>query len=214
PRQRGLALDTLMNRPAWTSELLAGIESGSLRPSDFDPTRRMQLINHPNKALKEQAAKILNTAVSPGRADVITRYQPALKLTGDAEKGHLIYQRVCAACHQRGTEGLAVAPRLETVVDHPVEKILTNILDPNLDIQPGFHAYSATLKNGEQLFGLLAAEAAASLTFKTLDAKTHAVRRDEVANLQSTNLSLMPEGLEAAITVEEMADLIAFLRKK
>lgn len=214
PEQRGLTLGTLMTRPAWTAALLAALESGTLRPADFDPTRRMQLLNHSDKALKEKAAGLFNLAASPGRADLLARYQPAISLTGDAAKGHLIYRRACAACHQRGGEGLAVGPRLETVIDHPAEKILTNILDPNLDIQPGFHAYSATLKNGGQLFGLLAAESAASLTFKTLDAKTHAVRRDEIAGLQSTNLSLMPEGLEAAITVEEMADLIAFLRRK
>src|SRR5690606_19241616 len=105
---------------------------------------------------------------------------------------------------------IAIGPALETVVDHPAEKILTNIVDPNLDIQPGYHAYSATLKNGGQLFGLLAGESAAGLTFKSLDGKSHAVRRDEIANLQSTGLSLMPEGLEASLSVEDMADLIAF----
>ncbi|MEX2577669.1 MAG: PVC-type heme-binding CxxCH protein [Verrucomicrobiales bacterium] len=214
PLQRDLALDTLMSRPAWTESLLGGIEAGILRPADFDATRRMRLLNHPDKATGKKAAEHFDLAASPGRADVVARYQPALDLTGDAAKGHLVYQRACAACHQLGGEGLAIGPGLETVADHPAEKILTNILDPNLDIQPGFHAYNATLENGGQLFGLLAAESASSLTFKTLDGKTQAVRRDEIASLQSTNLSLMPEGLEAAITVDEMADLIAYLRTK
>jgi putative heme-binding domain-containing protein len=144
----------------------------------------------------------------------MARYRPALDQSGDPAKGRQIYRRACASCHQSGNEGLSIGPRLETVVDHPPEKILANILDPNLDIQPGFHAYSATLKTGEQLFGLLADETAAGLTFKTLDAKTRTVRRDEVETLQSMKVSLMPEGLEAAITVEEMADLIAFLKQR
>jgi len=214
PMQRGLSLDALLSRPAWTTALLEAFSAGTLRPAEIDATRRMRLLNHPDKNTKEKATAIFNLAASPGRSEVLARYQPALALSGDPEKGRLVYQKTCAACHQRGTEGLAVGPRLETVADHPAEKILTNIIDPNLDIQPGYHAYSATLKGGGQLFGLLAGESAASLTFKTLDAKTHAVRRDEIASLQSTGISLMPEGLEAAITIEEMADLIAFLRTK
>jgi len=214
PHQRGLALDALMSRPASTTALLAAFPAGTLRPADIDATRRMQLLNHPDKDTKKKAAALFNLATTPGRGEALARYQPALTLQGKAEAGRLVYQKTCAACHPFGTEGLAVGPRLETVADHPAEKILTNIIDPNLDIQPGFHAYTATLKNGGQLFGLLVGESAASLTFKTLDAKTHAVRRDEIASLQSTGVSLMPEGLEASISVGEMADLIAFLKTR
>jgi putative membrane-bound dehydrogenase-like protein len=214
PVQCGLALDGLMTRPAWTGALLDAVPAGTLRLSDIDATRRMQLLGHPDKTLKEKAIALFNSSTSPGRSHILARYHPSLALSGNVEKGRLIYQKACAACHQRGDEGLAIGPDLETVADHPAEKILTNIVDPNLDIQPGYHAYSATLKTGAQLFGLLAGESAAGLTFKTLDGKTHAVRRDEIATLQSTGLSLMPEGLEAAISVGEMADLIAFLKSK
>ena len=214
PHQRGLTLDTLMSRPAWTRALLAALPAGTLRSADIDATRRMQLLANPDKSLNEKAAAQFTSTGSPERADILARYQTALTRDGDVEKGRLVYQKACAACHQRGGEGLAIGPGLETVADHPAEKILTNIIDPNLDIQPGYHAYSATLKSGGQLFGLLAGESAAGLTFKTLDGKTHAVRRDEITSLQSTGLSLMPAGLEAAISVEEMADLIAFLKSK
>lgn len=214
PLQRGLTLDALLARPAWTAALLEAFSAGTLRPADVDATRRMQLLNHPDKKTKTKAAALFDAAASPGRAQVLARYRPALELAGDAAKGQAIYRKACASCHTLAGEGIAIGPALETVVDHPAEKILTNIMDPNLDIQPGYHAYSATLNNGAQLFGLLAGESAASLTFKTLDGQTHAVRRDEIATLRSTGLSLMPEGLDAAISVPEMADLIAFLRQK
>ena len=98
------------------------------------------------------------------------------------------------------------------MAEHPAEKILVNILDPNLDIQPGYHAYNCTLKNGEVLFGLLASENAASITLKLPDATTRALLRSDIAKLQSINRSLMPEGLEAALTSQDVADLIALLR--
>jgi putative heme-binding domain-containing protein len=213
PAQRGTALDTLLGRPAWTRDLLDAMESGPLKPADFDAARRMRLLNHPEKDLKATAAKRFDSASSPARAEVVARYRPALARQGDPAKGHLVYQKACAVCHQRGKEGLAIGPGLETVAAHEPEKILANILDPNLDIQPGFHAYTATLKDGSQLFGLLASESGASLTFKLPDATTRALTRDQIATLQATGVSLMPDGLEAVVTVGEMADLIAWLKQ-
>ena len=40
---------------------------------------------------------------------------------------------------------------------------------------------------------------------------TETVLRRDIAQLSGSGLSLMPEGLESAITVEQIADLIAFL---
>ena len=37
--------------------------------------------------------------------------------------------------------------------------------------------------------------------------------RSEIEELRSTGQSLMPEGLEQTISLQEMADLIAFLRQ-
>jgi putative heme-binding domain-containing protein len=38
------------------------------------------------------------------------------------------------------------------------------------------------------------------------------ILRSEIDELRSTARSLMPEGLEQSITLQEMADLIAYLR--
>lgn len=213
PSQRNQALDALTTRPAWTRALLTAIESKTIRPAEIDPTRRLTLLNHSDKTVKQLAAQVFDTASSATRASIVEKYLPALKLPADAKRGHLVYQRACAACHQHGTEGLAIGPHLSSVAAHEPEKILANILDPNLDIQPGYHAYLATLKNGQQLFGLLAGEAGSSLTFKLPDATTRTLRRDEITDLKSTGLSLMPEGLEAALTHQDLADLIHFLRR-
>ncbi len=212
PDQRNHALDTLTTRAAWTRELLVAIESNQIRPADIDPTRRLALLNHSDKAIKQTAAKLFASS-SASRASIVEKYLPALKLPADTKRGHAVYQRACAACHQHGEEGLAIGPHLSSVTAHTPEKLLANILDPNLDIQPGFHAYTVTLKNGQQLFGMLAGESGASLTLKLPDATTRTLRRDEIAELKSTGVSLMPEGLEALLTPQDIADLIAFLRQ-
>lgn len=139
-------------------------------------------------------------------------FRPALKLVGAPAKGREIYLRLCAVCHQRGDDGKDIGPNLVSVVEHPPEKLLASILDPSADIQPGYSAYTCTLQNGEEFYGLVAAETANSVTLKLADGSPKIVLRNQLATLRSQNLSLMPEGLEAGLTHQDMADLLAFLR--
>ena len=73
--------------------------------------------------------------------------------------------------------------------------------------------YTCTLNTGEQIYGLLASESAASVVMKLIDGTVQTVLRNQIKTLQSQNLSLMPEGLEGAIDHQGMANLIAYLRQ-
>jgi len=59
--------------------------------------------------------------------------------------------------------------------------------------------------------GIITDESAASLTLKRAEGVTETVLRRAIAQLLGSGLSLLPEGIETGITVEQMADLIAFL---
>jgi putative heme-binding domain-containing protein len=108
--------------------------------------------------------------------------------------------------------GNDIGPNLQSVVNHPSEKLLVSILDPNASIEPGYVAYTCTLKGGEEFYGLISAETGNSLVLKSPDGKTHALLRADISSLRSSNLSLMPEGLEAGLSQQEVADLIRFLQ--
>jgi len=53
----------------------------------------------------------------------------------------------------------------------------------------------------------------ARLSFNLPDTSLRQLRRDAMAELNSTRLSLMPEGLEATLTHQDLAVLIHFLRR-
>jgi putative heme-binding domain-containing protein len=142
---------------------------------------------------------------------VVDRYIPALTGKGDASRGRETYRRACAACHRRGDEGREVGPNLATVSGHAPERLLANILDPNADIQPGYQASTCVLVTGEVVTGVVANETGGSLTMRLADGTVRAISRDEIDDLVTSKLSFMPEGLEAAVTVEQMRDLLAFL---
>jgi len=76
---------------------------------------------------------------------------------------------------------------------------------------PNFIGYTVETKDGRAIYGLIAEESTASLTLKRPDGVAETVLRRDIAQLTGTGLSLMPDGLEAAIPPQGMADLIAFL---
>ena len=88
---------------------------------------------------------------------------------------------------------------------------MTEILDPNRNVDTRYIEYQAVLKNGRVVSGLLAAETAASITLRGQEAKEEVILRTDIDELHSTGKSLMPEGLEKQIDVPAMADLLAYL---
>jgi putative heme-binding domain-containing protein len=101
---------------------------------------------------------------------------------------------------------------LASVISHTPEKLLTNILDPNADIQPGYQAYTCLLSSGEVLSGLLTVETANSVTITQTSGSVQTVARSEIDELQTLNTSLTPEGIETTTQPQELADLLAFLK--
>jgi putative membrane-bound dehydrogenase-like protein len=213
PDTRAAILETLLRREPWAYALLHAIESNSISSADIDQARRNRLLRIDSPRVRELAKSVFKPAAS-NRAKVIEEFRPALDLACNPAHGREIYERTCLVCHQRDGKGNEIGPDLRAAVDHPPEKLLANILDPSADIQPGYHAYNCVLKNGEELYGLIASETAPSIVLKSADGSRHTILRQDIASLRSTNLSVMPDGLENGLSKQDMADLISFLRTR
>jgi putative heme-binding domain-containing protein len=213
PDLRNIAIDAWLSRESWTTAFLDQMENGQITASNVSLTQRARLLQHPTPSIAQRAKLTFDEAGNSTRKDVVQRYQTSLDLTASASQGQLVYARACANCHRRGETGHNVGPDLATVINHSKEKLLTNILDPNADIQPGYQSYSCLLESGEILAGLLASETTNSVTIKQANGVSRSIARREIERLQSSNLSFMPEGLEATLTQQELADLIAFLQQ-
>ena len=209
PAEREVILDAMTLTEPLTLGLFKLTDS-----STFDSNRRAQLTSHPNKAIREAAQKFFSATAVSARKDVLEKFKTALTLPGDATKGKQTFTTSgCIACHQLDGVGIPLGPDLRTVVQHTNEKLFNSILDPSAIIEPGFTAYHCTLNNGEQLYGIIATETSGSLTLKLPGNILRSVLRSDVKQLQSTKTSLMPEGLEAALTPQSLADLMAYLRQ-
>ncbi len=115
-------------------------------------------------------------------------------------------------CHRKGDEGRDIGPNLATVLSWTPEQLLTNILDPNREVAPNFLLYIVETNDDRILSGIITNETPASVNLKGADGVEQSVPRSEVKSLKSAGISLMPEGVEAAVTPQQMADLMAFIR--
>ena len=213
PGARMAALGVWLSREAWISDFLERLQRREIQIS-LDPLQVARLTRHESQRIRSAATQLFGETSKRARDKIVGDYSKALSLPPNPARGQSIYQRICSACHKRGNEGRDIGPDLASVAQHPPEKLLRAILDPNADIQPGYTGYTCTLTSGEQLFGLVTSETSNSVTLKLPDASVRTVTRSEIQSLQSQNLSLMPEGLEAGINPQEMADLIGFLRSE
>jgi len=211
PAPREAALQVIAGRAPLISALLDAIEANRIKAAEISPTARTLLTRTTDAKLRERAAKVFGGNAS--RAEVIAKYQPALELKGDAEAGHKVYQTICAACHRKGEEGRDIGPNLATILNWTPDQILVNVLDPNREVVANFILYVVETNDGRTLSGLITNETASSIGLKGADGVEQTIARAEIKSLKSTGLSLMPEGLEAGITPQQMADVIEFLRR-
>jgi putative membrane-bound dehydrogenase-like protein len=211
PAPREAALQTLAGRQEWLAGLLEAIEAGRIKPAEISAAARALMLRATDATLKGRAEKLFSTS---SRSEVLAKYQPALSTPGDAARGRVVFTTVCAVCHRFKEEGRDVGPNLATTLAWTPEQMLTNILDPNREVSPNFSQYVVELQDGRVLVGMLTGESASSITLKGADAVEQSIARPQIKSLKGTGLSLMPEGLEAALTVEQLADLMAYLRTK
>ncbi len=213
PVTRQIALNSWISREPWAFDLVKRLERSEVSVSSLDTALRSRLLKHDSERIRRLASQLFSSSTSASRSKVVEEYSEALVLKGHPENGREVFMQNCVSCHKHGTEGIEIGPNLISVMEWSSEKLLQAILDPSSDIQPGYNSYTCSLQNGELIYGLLISETSSSVTLKLLDGSLKTVLRNQIASLQSLDQSLMPEGLEAAIAPQLMADLIAFLRQ-
>jgi putative membrane-bound dehydrogenase-like protein len=212
PSLRRELAEGLLRSPERVQVLLDELEAGRIKPGELDSVRVRQLVDHSPPEVRARAKKLLDIGRPEERQQAWQRYQAALGLKGDALKGRAVFQKHCAACHRVGGIGVDVGPDIGDTRTKTEEALLGDIIFPNQAIDSNFINYVLTTKAGRVLTGVIAAESSTSVTLRRAENESDTVLRQDIDEMASTGLSLMPEGLEKNITVEEMADLLRFLK--
>jgi putative membrane-bound dehydrogenase-like protein len=212
PALRSEVLDVLFQRPDRVKVVLDALQDKRIIRFEIDAARRQRLLQHKDAGIRDRAAKVFAGALDPDRQKVIKAYQAVLTMKGDPRRGLAIFTKTCASCHRLAGVGHEVGPDLASVGDKSPQGLLTSILDPNRAVEARYLNYTATTKDGRSFTGVLANETGNSITLVEPEGKKRVILRKDLDELTSSGKSVMPEGLEKDLKMQDLADLIAFVR--
>jgi putative heme-binding domain-containing protein len=118
----------------------------------------------------------------------------------------------CASCHRAETKGAQVGPDLSRIGQfRSHDDILESIVFPNLTIAPEYRTVNLVSRDGRIVTGLITWETPEAFFVRTTQLDEVRILRKDVEEVEPTNVSLMPEGLERSLTRQELRDLVEFL---
>lgn len=130
--------------------------------------------------------------------------------SGRLAQGEVIYKQHCAACHQ-GTS--ALGPDLAGIgkrFSH--DDLMTAILQPSKDVPARYRTSVYTTHSGQTHSGLVIYEAIDGIILQTATS-TIRIPGNDIAGTRTSEQSLMPAGLLDTLTDQQIADLLAWLKR-
>jgi putative heme-binding domain-containing protein len=210
PAGRTEAADAMYLEPSRVRLLVAALKNGDVQPWTLAFRHRRRLIMSDDPSIRAEARPLLEQTASE-REKVVKRYEAAFDRKADAAHGRDVFKSVCVKCHRFAGLGVQVGPDLATVQNQPKQALLEDILMPNKTISQGYEAYVVETTGGT-FDGVLGAQTPTTIALRHEDGKEDVIQRKDIKGMYVTNVSAMPGDLEKQIDVQQMADLLEFLK--
>jgi putative heme-binding domain-containing protein len=135
---------------------------------------------------------------------------------GDVARGAKLFadeqKLACSKCHSMDGSASKAGPDLLAVGDKFGRRDLVDaILLPSAVISPGYGTMIVETKSGTEFQGILKRANDTALELMGADGKLISIPTFEIREKRGSSISLMPEGLQNAMTQTEFTDLIEYL---
>ena len=108
-------------------------------------------------------------------------------------------------------EGGIVGPDLTGSNRGDLNYLLLNIIDPSGDIPDAYKMVTVTTNNGQVLTGSVTKEDDQRLVLSMVGQKT-TVAKSDIKSRETSNVSMMPEGLLKTLTPNEVLNLFKYMQ--
>ena len=213
PEVRDAVLATLLSEERLVSALLDAVARRDLGASALGPSRWRRLTTHRTASIRQRAEALFAATETGNAMQVYERTQRAvLALAGNPAAGAATFTRHCTACHTFNGSGGRLGPDLSGIRNQPADALLLHIVVPDYEVTPGYEAYTVQTRDGRTIVGRLESEAPNSVTLREAAGQAHTILRTDVESMTAGASSLMPAGLDQAMSAQELADLVAYLK--
>ncbi len=208
-------IELLTQRSTWSKALLAAIARQDIPATALNVNQIRRLQSSKDAELVRQVAATwgtVRTQRNPARDNVVAEMRTFLRKTpGDARTGQAVFQKLCGQCHKIHGQGQDVGPDITVNGRSSFEQLVSNVFDPSLVIGASYQPRTVLTSDGRVLTGLLVEDNSQRVVLKMQGGKLETIARGDIEQIETSQLSLMPEGVEKQLQPQELVDLFAFL---
>ncbi|RXK48945.1 PVC-type heme-binding CxxCH protein [Aquirufa rosea] len=195
----------------YMTPLLKEIANKNIPKTDLEWPQFVELMNSYDASVRKLAREVL--AISEDRKAVLQNYLPAAEMAGNPSRGKEIFKSNCTVCHQiKGVSGVSFGPDLSTLKSRNALSIITEIINPNNSIADKYGNWDLQLSDGSRLSGIITSENDNSISLKQMGGAVQTIEKNRIKSRIASKVSAMPNGLDANIKLQDMADLVAFIK--
>jgi putative heme-binding domain-containing protein len=167
----------------------------------------------------QQAARELRVLLTADPAQQRARLDSLLEdlndLPGDVRRGQQIFNSsntACATCHAIGYLGGRVGPDLTSIGQVRTRRdLLEALVFPSASFVRNYEPVIVTTRDGQDYSGVISEQHDQELLLTTGAETSLRMARSEVVSMRPGTVSIMPSGLTEQLSLQELADLLAFL---
>ena len=219
--EKAAAVLLLAARAGSARLLLEAVEAKRIPRSGVSSFAARQIAGLKDGPLLEMLERVWGTvragdsdAVAKTAAEEHAKYKavltPGFLRKANLSEGRQLFKNSCGQCHQLFGEGGNIGPDLTGSNRADLDYILENVTNPNALIGKDYELHIFTLKDGRLVSGMVREETEAIVTLQSVGTEER-VRRSDIAKEEKPGISMMPAGLFAGLTQEQMRDLVGYL---
>ncbi|MDG1894301.1 MAG: c-type cytochrome [Fuerstiella sp.] len=217
PEDARVVAETLLaSRPVWALALLNAVNTDTLKSDQVSETGLRKMLLHDNKEIKQLVSKHWGSVAGATTLQMQARVTHLTELlnsaSGNPKKGKPLFMKNCGKCHRLFEEGGHIGPDLTSFKRDNQERILANVVNPNLEIREGFENHIVLTADGRVVNGFLADQDSQVVVLRGVDGQNNILRRDEIDEMIVSKVSIMPEGALKNLSEQDIRDLFAYLR--
>lgn len=213
PIQRTAVAEAILTRPEWSAKLLDAVEDKSISPSTLPMTVARSFARSKDVNVKTRAEKLLGVfRESNDDTKKLIATKRAVCVTGepDIANGKILFTATCGVCHPFHGGGQQVGPDLIGSGRSNLDALLTNVIDPNQIIGNGYEAITVNTKDNRVISGRMVEDTPSHVKLLSIGGAQTVLPRDQIAKLENTKQSLMPQGF-GALPDKEFRDMIWYI---
>ena len=134
---------------------------------------------------------------------------------GDVRRGQLVFnspKAACSSCHAIGYLGGTVGPDLTRIARIRSRRdLLEAILFPSASFVRSYEPVAVITVQGQSYNGVLRKDTHAEIVLATNAEEEIRIPREDIEQLQTGTVSIMPAGMDEQLTRQELSDLLTFL---